>query len=158
AAVVMLLVITGLTAGIVLLLPGAPQKAVASATLPTTSSSPPSLPPPPTTPTALEKPPSPAPEPPPEKPADKPPERPSVIPAAPDDSPIGRLNRHRAAAGVPPVQLDSALSAGCEAHANYLVRNLQVIARPGVRIDDEDDKRPGYTADGKAAAAASFCG
>jgi uncharacterized protein YkwD len=65
---------------------------------------------------------------------------------------LERVNAYRALAGLPPVTLDPGLSAACQAHADYLVRNAAVITRQKLPTNDEDASLPGATAAGKRAA------
>jgi uncharacterized protein YkwD len=94
----------------------------------------------------------------PEKTPPKAPDKPRPLPADLDTTAREALNRHRALAGVPPVELDPDLSAGCQAHAKYLLRNAAELGKPGFRIDDEDPKRPGFSEEGQKAAKAALCG
>jgi uncharacterized protein YkwD len=63
-----------------------------------------------------------------------------------------RLNFYRAAAGLSAVQVDTGLSRGCQAHAEYLVRNAQVLDKKNGSMNDEDPKLPGYTPEGQLTA------
>jgi uncharacterized protein YkwD len=63
-----------------------------------------------------------------------------------------RLNDYRTKAGLPAVTLDAELCTGCQAHAEYLVRNAAIIAKKRLLTNDEDSALPGYTAYGLAAA------
>ncbi len=69
------------------------------------------------------------------------------------------LNHYRASVDVPAVSEDSALSAGDEAHARYLVENYgDAIARgvrPGAEMHTENPGAPGYSEAGFKAASAS---
>ena len=65
---------------------------------------------------------------------------------------IDRINLHRKAAGLEPVALDPALSKGCAAHAEYLVRNVDHPSTQGLGLHSEDPKLPGYTKEGERAA------
>lgn len=62
-----------------------------------------------------------------------------------------RVNDYRRRAGVPAVSLDATLSRGCLAHARYLVRNADVLARSKTSVNDEDPQRPGFTLEGQQA-------
>jgi uncharacterized protein YkwD len=73
-----------------------------------------------------------------------------------DSSALDRLNAYRTASGLPPVELDPALSQGCQAHGDYLAKNVARLGKPGFRTDDELDTLPGYSEEGKKAAQASF--
>ena len=63
-----------------------------------------------------------------------------------------RVNELRRAAGVPPVELDAALSKGCQAHAHYLVVNQGSPTTRGMGAHSEKEGMPGYTEAGAAAA------
>jgi hypothetical protein len=65
---------------------------------------------------------------------------------------LERLNAIRKEIGVAPVELDAKIAAGCQAHAKYLVANPDI---EGLQGHDEDPKRPGFTEEGKMAAARS---
>jgi hypothetical protein len=71
------------------------------------------------------------------------------------DKVVERLNVHRKAAGLEPVVLDAALSKGCTAHAEYLVKNVDHPSTRGLGLHSEDPKLPGYTKDGERAGKAS---
>jgi uncharacterized protein YkwD len=69
---------------------------------------------------------------------------------------LKELNAHRSAAGLRPVEgLDALLSKGCQAHAEYLVRNAGNPSAAGLGVHDEDPKLPGFTEEGRRAAKAS---
>ncbi len=61
---------------------------------------------------------------------------------------VARLNEFRKQAGVPAVTLDAELSRGCQAHADYLVRNSETLARKNGSVNDEDPALPGFTPQG----------
>jgi uncharacterized protein YkwD len=63
---------------------------------------------------------------------------------------LGRFNELRKAAGLPPITLDESLTRGCQAHAEYLGRNL--AAGKDRPLNTEDPSLPGYTKEGKEAA------
>jgi uncharacterized protein YkwD len=65
---------------------------------------------------------------------------------------VARLNVYRAAAGLPTVSLDTALCHGCQAHAEYLVRNAATLALKKLSVNDEDPALPGYSEEGNRAA------
>ncbi len=69
------------------------------------------------------------------------------------------LNGYRTRLNVPPVDQDPALSAGCVAHAKYLMTNYeQMLAHGGqigVLFHQEDKSKPGYSVEGLKAAQAS---
>jgi uncharacterized protein YkwD len=73
-----------------------------------------------------------------------------------DTSGLDRLNAYRTASGLPPVELDAQLAKGCQAHADYLAKNIDRLGKPGFRTDDEPDTLPGYTEEGKKAAQSAF--
>lgn len=68
---------------------------------------------------------------------------------------VERVNVHRRAAGLDPVALDPALSKGCAAHAEYLVRNEDRPSTQGLGLHSEDVNLGGYTREGERAAKAS---
>src|SRR5262249_11573279 len=70
---------------------------------------------------------------------------PTASPALPDTW-LARFNVSRAAAGLPTVQEDPALSAADALHVQYMLLN------PSEYNHDETPGLPGYTADGKRAA------
>jgi uncharacterized protein YkwD len=65
------------------------------------------------------------------------------------------INTSRETAGLPPVELDAALSRGCLRHARYVVRNFDHPSVQGLGVHDEDPKLPGYTPEGRKAAQAA---
>src|SRR5579862_2639230 len=66
------------------------------------------------------------------------------------------LNAYRARLGVPPVEEDPRLSAGCLAHAKYLMTNYDPpFGNVGGKMHDEEQSMPGYSASGLKAARAS---
>src|SRR5262249_54055964 len=65
---------------------------------------------------------------------------------------LERVNAYRAAAGVPLVTLDTGLAQGCQAHADYLVRNATAPAKKKYPPNDEDPQLPGFSASGPRAA------
>jgi uncharacterized protein YkwD len=65
---------------------------------------------------------------------------------------LQRLNSYRKLVGLPTVVLDTDLSKGCQAHAEYLVYNAIVMNKKKLPANDEDPSLLGYTAQGKAAA------
>lgn len=62
---------------------------------------------------------------------------------------LARINHYRSMVSLPPVNDDSALSAGERAHTRYLVENYAPLIRKGVDIGaamhSEDPGKPGYT-------------
>lgn len=68
---------------------------------------------------------------------------------------LERLNVHRKAAGLEAVALDPALSKGCAAHAEYLVKNVDHPSTKGLGLHSEDPKLPGYSKEGERAGKAS---
>jgi hypothetical protein len=76
-----------------------------------------------------------------------------AAPAAGDvEDALAWLNAQRAAAGVPPVTLDSSLADGTSAHARYIVLNEGNPVIDGLRAHDEDLSLPGASSAGKTAA------
>ncbi len=73
-------------------------------------------------------------------------------PAASARQVLARLNDFRAAVGLPAVVLDPALANGCQAHAEYLVRNTQAIRKRKLSANDEEPSLPGFTPEGRQAA------
>jgi uncharacterized protein YkwD len=78
--------------------------------------------------------------------------------AAGDTSGLDRLNAARTAAGLPRVTPDATLSGGCQAHAEYLARNLEQLRRRGLPTNDETSDLPGSSTEGKQAAKVAFGG
>ncbi len=78
----------------------------------------------------------------------------NVAPAGPTQW-LAELNRDRAAVESPPVTEDPALSDGDLKHAKYVVTNYPTRAEIGVEMHSEDPAKPGYTAEGLAAAGRS---
>lgn len=68
------------------------------------------------------------------------------------ESTLLRLNQVREAAGLSKVTLDPKLTKGCQAHADYLVKNAAAIRTKGFNVNDEIDSLPGYTPEGQKAA------
>src|SRR6185295_5218248 len=64
---------------------------------------------------------------------------------------LERINLHRKAAGLDPVAIDPALSKGCVAHAEYLVKNVDHPSTQGLGLHSEDPKLPGYSKEGERA-------
>jgi hypothetical protein len=73
----------------------------------------------------------------------------------PDTKALERINFYRKAAGLKPVTADPALSKGCLAHAQYLVKNADQPSAQGLGMHKEDPSLPGYTKEGAKAAASS---
>ena len=65
---------------------------------------------------------------------------------------MARFNHIRQKAGLPIVLLDADLSKGCQAHAEYLVRNAAQRAVKGFSATDEDPALPGYSTAGQYSA------
>src|SRR4051812_21444357 len=65
------------------------------------------------------------------------------------------VNRVRAAAGLPSVELDPALSAGCSNHTEYLRLNEGNPAIAGLRAHQEQSDLPGASVEGAACGKAS---
>lgn len=68
---------------------------------------------------------------------------------------LKRINAIRKLAGLDDVTLDDPLSAGCRAHAQYLVVNARRPETQGLGVHREDPKLPGYSPLGDRAAKAS---
>lgn len=68
---------------------------------------------------------------------------------------LERLNQHRKNALCPPCTLNASLSDACRKHSNYLVINNGRKETEGQSAHSEDSKLPGYTTEGKRAAANS---
>lgn len=60
---------------------------------------------------------------------------------------LDQVNATRTAAGLKELALDTALSQACQAHAEYVARNIG--DNPELDVNDEDAKLPGHTAEGK---------
>jgi uncharacterized protein YkwD len=58
---------------------------------------------------------------------------------------VERLNDMRRLAGVRTLTADEVLSAGCQAHAEYLVRNAEALAKDKRSVNEEDATLPGFT-------------
>jgi hypothetical protein len=74
---------------------------------------------------------------------------------APSAKALDRINAVRKAAGLEPVTLDAKLSAGCAAHAAYLVKNAKHPSVQGLGAHNEDKSLPGYTPEGEKAGKSS---
>jgi uncharacterized protein YkwD len=68
---------------------------------------------------------------------------------------LAKVNAYRHRAGLAPVQIDDKLSAGCLAHARYLVLNADHSAILGLGAHDENEKLPGFTEEGRRAGKSS---
>jgi uncharacterized protein YkwD len=68
---------------------------------------------------------------------------------------LDRINAYRKKAGLKPVSADPALSKGCVAHAQYLVKNADQPSAKSLGMHKEDPELPGYTKEGTKAAASS---
>jgi uncharacterized protein YkwD len=64
---------------------------------------------------------------------------------------LERVNEFRRIAGLTPVVMDDDLTAGCEAHVKYLVRNARHPSVEGLGAHQEDPKLPGYSEAGTRA-------
>lgn len=69
---------------------------------------------------------------------------------------VDRLNANRARAGLSAVVLDENLSRGCQRHAEYLVKNADVLIKMNAPVNDEDAQLPWYTIEGARAAQQSL--
>ncbi len=65
---------------------------------------------------------------------------------------VDRFNLARLSAGLPKVTLDPEVSKGCQAHADYLIRNAKQLGVKGFSANDEDPALPGYSAAGQKSA------
>jgi hypothetical protein len=68
---------------------------------------------------------------------------------------IQRLNLYRGLAAVQPVDLDTYLSSGCQAHANYLAVNNVSLQSVALGAHHEDPSMPGYSYRGDQAGRSS---
>jgi uncharacterized protein YkwD len=62
---------------------------------------------------------------------------------------LRQVNGYRKRVGLEAVVLDPGLTRGCQAHADYLVRNADNPATQGLGGHDEDPKLPGFTEEGQ---------
>jgi uncharacterized protein YkwD len=85
-----------------------------------------------------------------DRPAEAPADRAATVRAV-----LEQVNGYRKQVGVGAVTLDAALSRGCQAHADYLVRNEDQPSTQGLGGHDEDPKLPGYSEEGKKAGKAA---
>lgn len=69
------------------------------------------------------------------------------------DNVLAQINVARRAAGLYLLELDESLAYACDAHARYIARN--VILRPDLDLNDEDEKLPFATKEGKRIARAA---
>src|SRR6201986_3997060 len=72
-----------------------------------------------------------------------------------DEQALRLVNHYRQAAGLTPVKLDQALSAGCMEHANYMVQNQGTEAMAGLNAHTQRSNLPGASAPGAACAKAA---
>jgi hypothetical protein len=72
-----------------------------------------------------------------------------------DEQALHLVNHYRQAAGLTPVKLDQALSAGCMEHANYMVQNQGTEAMAGLNAHTQRPGLPGASAAGAACAKAA---
>jgi hypothetical protein len=75
--------------------------------------------------------------------------------ASPEQGVLTRVNAYRAAAGLPAVVLDPALSKGCMEHAQYMKLNRNTPAMEGLAAHKQNPKLPGATPGGAACAKAA---
>lgn len=68
---------------------------------------------------------------------------------------LARINFWRDVLGLDPVTADDTLSAGCDAHANYLAE-LAIASGEVQLVREEDDASPHYSAEGAAAGAVAL--
>jgi uncharacterized protein YkwD len=71
-------------------------------------------------------------------------------------SAVDRVNAYRKTAGLDPVVLDPLLSKGCTAHAEYILKNIDLVQTRKLNPADEDPKLPGYSALGKRIARRAY--
>jgi uncharacterized protein YkwD len=71
------------------------------------------------------------------------------------DQAVKKLNAYRRKAALEPVRLNAGRSRGCEAHAQYLLRNYDITTRPKIDMHDEDPGLPGFSAAGQKSARAA---
>jgi len=65
---------------------------------------------------------------------------------------LDKINTYRKTLGLNPVKgFDSVLSKGCQAHAEYLVKNSNHPSTAGLGMHNEDAKIPGYSKEGERA-------
>jgi uncharacterized protein YkwD len=65
---------------------------------------------------------------------------------------LEKINAYRKTLGLNPVKgFDPLLSKGCQAHADYLVKNSNHPSTAGMGMHNEDAKLPGYTMEGERA-------
>jgi len=65
---------------------------------------------------------------------------------------LDRINTYRKTLGLNPIKrFDPALSKGCQAHAEYLVKNSNNPSTAGLGMHNEDAKLPGYSQEGERA-------
>jgi hypothetical protein len=68
---------------------------------------------------------------------------------------LEKINAARKLCALEPVTLDAKLSAGCVAHAKYLIKNEGHASTQGLGAHSEDKKLPGYSVEGEKAAKSS---
>ncbi|MBI3724398.1 CAP domain-containing protein, partial [bacterium] len=69
----------------------------------------------------------------------------------PDQAVLKRVNYYRLKAGIAAVELDPDLSAGCQAHCEYLAQNAGKPQVAGLKAHEEDPSLPGATDEGARA-------
>ena len=74
---------------------------------------------------------------------------------SPDEHVLRLVNHYRQRAGLTPVRIDQALSAGCMEHANYMVQNQGTEAMAGLNAHTQRPGLPGASAAGAACAKAA---
>lgn len=74
---------------------------------------------------------------------------------SPWDQVLSRINEVRKAAGLQAVEEDPKVSAGCQLHASYLVRNAGRSEVQGAGLHKEEKSLPGYSPEGAKSAAKS---
>ena len=65
---------------------------------------------------------------------------------------LDRVNLARTQAGLGIVVADKQLNRGCQAHADYLVKNTLTLTNRKSSVNEEDPLLPGYSLDGARAA------
>lgn len=68
---------------------------------------------------------------------------------------LDKVNAVRKVAGLSAVKADADLTRACQAHADYLIQNLEAAEKGKLNVHDEDAKLPGFSEAGRKAAKAS---
>ncbi len=61
---------------------------------------------------------------------------------------LDRINRYRAEAGLPAVEMKAELERGCQLHAEYLAKNADIIMKTKASVNEENPLLDGFTAEG----------